>query len=246
MIHFHSVLIALLIHAENALKRSSSNINQTIETEHMDIIKEISENLIAGNTTSVAELTAKAISVGVTPKEILDHGLIAGMTVVGEKFKHHELFLPDVLLAAKAMNAGMNLLKPLLIKEGIPTIGRVVIGTVQGDLHDIGKNLVGILLKGAGFEVIDLGSDVTPEKFLETAERENAKIIGMSALLTTTMPVMKTVIDQAKERGLFGKKKFIVGGAPLSADYAREIGADAYCYDGVNAVDTVKQIFGVK
>jgi corrinoid protein of di/trimethylamine methyltransferase len=212
----------------------------------MDIIREISENLQAGNATAVGELTKNAISAQLTPKEILDRGLIAGMAVVGEKFKHHELFLPDVLLAAKAMNAGMNLLKPLLIKEGVPTIGRVVIGTVQGDLHDIGKNLVSILLKGAGFEVIDLGNDVAPEKFLDTAERENAAIIGMSALLTTTMPVMKTVIEQARTRGLYGKKKFIIGGAPLSADYAREIGADAYCYDGVNAVDTVKQIFGVK
>ena len=211
----------------------------------MDIIKEISEHIQTGNATAVADLTRSAVSAQIAPKEILDRGLIAGMAVVGEKFKHHELFLPDVLLAAKAMNAGMNLLKPLLIKEGIPTIGRVVIGTVQGDLHDIGKNLVSILLKGAGFEVIDLGNDVAPETFLDTAEREHAAIIGMSALLTTTMPVMKTVIERAKERGLYGKKRFIIGGAPLSADYAREIGADAYCYDGVNAIDTVKQLLGV-
>jgi len=211
----------------------------------MDILREISENLQKGNTAAVAELTGSAISARITPKEILDNGLIAGMAVVGEKFKHHELFLPDVLLAAKAMKAGMDLLKPLLISEGVQTMGKIVIGTVQGDLHDIGKNLVGILLRGAGFDVIDLGNDVAPEKFLDTAERENAAIIGMSALLTTTMPVMKKVIDQARTRGLYGKKKFIIGGAPLSADYAREIGADAYCYDGVNAVDTVKHIFGV-
>ncbi len=211
----------------------------------MDIIKEISEQLQVGNSAAVADLTQSAISAQIAPKEILDRGLIAGMTIVGEKFKHHELFLPDVLLAAKAMNAGMNLLKPLLVKEGVPTIGRIVIGTVQGDLHDIGKNLVSILLKGAGFEVIDLGNDVAPEKFLDTAEREDAEIIGMSALLTTTMPVMKTVIEKARARGLYGKKKFIIGGAPLSADYAREIGADAYCYDGVNAIDTVKKLLGV-
>jgi 5-methyltetrahydrofolate--homocysteine methyltransferase len=211
----------------------------------MDIIKEISEQLQAGNSTAVADLTQKAISIQLAPKEILNQGMIAGMAVVGDKFQHHELFLPDVLLAAKAMNAGMNLLKPLLIKEGIPTMGRVVIGTVQGDLHDIGKNLVAILLKGAGFDVIDLGNNVSPEKFLDTAESEQAAIIGMSALLTTTMPVMKKVIEQARIRGLYGKKKFIIGGAPLSADYAQEIGADAYCYDGANAVDTVKKLLGV-
>jgi 5-methyltetrahydrofolate--homocysteine methyltransferase len=211
----------------------------------MDIIKEISEQLQAGNSTAVADLTQKAISIQLAPKEILNQGMIAGMAVVGDKFQHHELFLPDVLLAAKAMNAGMNLLKPLLIKEGIPTMGRVVIGTVQGDLHDIGKNLVAILLKGAGFDVIDLGNNVSPEKFLNTAESEQAAIIGMSALLTTTMPVMKKVIEQARIRGLYGKKKFIIGGAPLSADYAQEIGADAYCYDGANAVDTVKKLLGV-
>ena len=208
----------------------------------MDIIKEISENIELGNTPAVVKLTQEAISGKTNVKTILDQGLIGGMAKVGEKFKHHEIFLPNVLLAAKAMNAAMNILKPLLIKEDIPVLGKVVIGTVQGDLHDIGKNLVGILLKGAGFEVIDLGKDVAPEKFLDVAESQNAEIIGMSALLTTTMPVMKTVIDKAKARRIFGKKKFIIGGAPLSASYAREIGADAYCYDGVNAVDTVKQL----
>ncbi len=166
------------------------------------------------------------------------------MAIVGERFKKHEIFLPDVLLAAKAMYAGMDLLKPLLIKDGIPTIGKVVIGTVQGDLHDIGKNLVGIMLKGAGFEVIDLGKDVAPEKFLDAAEESGAGFIGMSALLTTTMPAMKKTVDMARERGLYGKVKFLVGGAPLSAEYAKEIGADAYCFDGINAVDCVKSFIG--
>lgn len=211
----------------------------------MDILQELSENLQRGNGDRVAELTQEAIDERLEPKRILDDGLIAGMAVIGERFKKHEIFLPEVLLAARAMYAGMDLLKPLLIKEGIPTIGKVVIGTVQGDLHDIGKNLVAIMLKGAGFEVIDLGNDVPPERFIEVAEEEAAEVIGMSALLTTTMPVMKKVIDLAKECGIYGKTRIIVGGAPLSSAYARQIGADAYCYDGLNAVDCVKGFVGV-
>ena len=144
------------------------------------------------------------------------------------------------------MYAGMDLLKPLLIREGIPAIGKVVIGTVEGDLHDIGKNLVGIMLRGAGLEVIDLGKDVPPERFIESAEREGAHVIGMSALLTTTMPMMRKVIDLAKERGICPKAKIIVGGAPLSAEYAEEIGADAYCFDAVKTIECVKGFMGVK
>ena len=210
----------------------------------MSILQALSEHLQNGDARKVAELTQQAIFAKLDTKSILQEGLISGMAIVGERFKCHEIFLPDVLLAAKAMYAGMDLLKPLLIKEGIPTIGKVVIGSVQGDLHDIGKNLVAIMLKGAGFEVIDLGNDVSPQKFIETAEKEDADVIGMSALLTTTMPIMKKVVDLAKERGIYGKKKFIVGGAPLSSEYAKEIGADAYCYDGISAVETVKRIVG--
>ena len=210
----------------------------------MEIIRELSESLQKGDRKRVAELTGKAISEKIDTKTILDDGLIAGMSVVGEKFKVHEIFLPDVLLAAKAMYAGMDLLKPLLIKDGIPTIGKVVIGTVQGDLHDIGKNLVTIMLRGAGFEVIDLGNDVSPGRFVEMAEKENADVLGMSALLTTTMPVMKSVIDLAKGRELLRKTKIIVGGASVSSEYAREIGADAYCFDGVSAVEFVKKSVG--
>ena len=210
----------------------------------MEIIRELSESLQKGDRKRVADLTSKAIGQSIDTKTILDDGLIAGMSVVGERFKAHEVFLPDVLLAAKAMYAGMDLLKPLLIKEGIPTIGKVVIGTVQGDLHDIGKNLVTIMLRGAGFDVIDLGNDVSPQRFVETAEKENADVLGMSALLTTTMPVMKTVIDLAKERELRPKTRIIIGGASVSADYAREIGADAYCFDGVSAVEFVKKSVG--
>jgi 5-methyltetrahydrofolate--homocysteine methyltransferase len=210
----------------------------------MEILRQIAEQLQKGDPTGVAELTQQAIEQKVDTKTILDDGLIAGMAVVGQRFKVHEIFLPDVLLAAKAMYAGLNLLKPLMIEEGIPTIGKVVIGTVQGDLHDIGKNLVGIMLKGAGFDVIDLGKDVSPEKFVDTAIEEKADVIGLSALLTTTMPVMQKVIELAKERGILGKTKIIIGGAPLSADYASQIGADAYCFDGINAVECVKGFVG--
>jgi len=188
----------------------------------------------------VARLTQEAIASRLDTKAILDNGLIAGMTVVGAKFKNHDIFLPDVLMAAKAMYSGLDLLKPLMIKEGIPTIGKVVIGTVQGDLHDIGKNLVGIMLKGAGFEVIDLGKDVPPEKFVETAINERADVIGLSALLTTTMPVMQKVVDLARARGIYGRTRIIVGGAPLSVEYAKQIGADAYCFDGIKTVECVK------
>jgi len=211
----------------------------------MGILDNISASLQKGDTSKVADFTRQAIESKVEPKTILDDGLLSGMAIIGEKFKKHEIFLPDVLLAAKAMYAGMDLLKPLMIKEGIPTIGKVVIGSVYGDLHDIGKNLVGIMLKGAGFEVIDLGNNVSAQKFIDTAEESGADLIGMSALLTTTMPIMRKTIELAKERGLFGKIKFMIGGAPLSSDYADEIGADAYCYDGINAVERAKEFLGV-
>ena len=167
------------------------------------------------------------------------------MNVVGERFKKHEIFLPDVLLAARAMCAGMDLLKPLLIQDGVPMIGKVVIGSVQGDLHDIGKNLVGIMLKGAGFEVIDLGNDVAPETLVKAAEENEASVIGMSALLTTTMPVMCKVVEMVEGQGLSSQIKTIVGGAPLSQDFANDIGASAYGFDAANAVDRVKVLAGV-
>jgi 5-methyltetrahydrofolate--homocysteine methyltransferase len=207
----------------------------------MNLLQQISEHLQNGEPKAVGDLTQQAINEGLPPRKILDEGLIAGMAVVGEKFREHDIFLPDVLLAAKAMYAGLDLLKPLMLNENVKKAGKVVIGTVQGDLHDIGKNLVAIMLKGAGFEVIDLGHDVSPEKFIATAEQEKVDVIGMSALLTTTMPVMKSVIALAKERDLYGKVKIIVGGAALSSEYAKEIGADAYCFDGMNAVDCVKK-----
>ena len=211
----------------------------------MELMESIIASLQKGDDEKVLELTKRAIAEKVSPKKILDEGLIGGMNVVGEQFKNHDIFLPDVLLAAKAMYAGMSELRPLLIKEGIPTLGKAVIGTVQGDLHDIGKNLVGIMLKGAGFEVIDLGSDVSPEKFIEAAEREDASVIGMSALLTTTMSAMENVVELLAKKGLADKIKTIIGGAPVSLDFAKEIGADSYGYDGVNAVEQVKRLCNV-
>jgi 5-methyltetrahydrofolate--homocysteine methyltransferase len=211
----------------------------------MDILAKISESLQNGDDEKAAELTREAIRQGLPPKQILDNGLIAAMNIVGQRFKCHELFLPDVLMAARAMYAGMDELKPLLVKEGIPSLGKVVLGTVQGDLHDIGKNLVGIMLKGAGFDVIDLGNDVPPEKFLAAAIEHSAPVIGMSALLTTTMPAMRRVVDLLKKQGLAGRIKTIIGGAPVSTEFAREIGADAHGFDAANAVDRVKALVGM-
>lgn len=206
----------------------------------MDLLKQISESLQQGDDENVLALTRQAIAENISPKEILNKALIGGMNMVGEKYKACEIFLPQVLLAAKAMYVGLDLLKPIFIKEGIPTIGKVIIGSVQGDLHDIGKNLVAIMLKGAGFEVIDLGNNVPSEKFIETAKKENACVIGLSALLTTTMPVMKDVVDLVKEEGLEGRIKIIIGGAPVTEEFAQKIGADAYGYDSIQAVECVK------
>ena len=211
----------------------------------MDLIQQLSEYLQKGDEEKVFDLTKQAIAHNIPPEEILNKGLIGGMNVFGEQFRNHDIFLPDVLMAAKAMYAGMDQLKPLLIQAGIPSRGKIVIGTVQGDLHDIGKNLVSIMLKGAGFEIIDLGSDVPAEQFVTTAEKENASVIGMSALLTTTMPAMKQVTDLVSEKNLQDKIKTIVGGAPLSKQAAAEMGADAYGFDAANAVVRVKELLGV-
>ena len=210
----------------------------------MEVLREIAESLGRGEDRQVAELVRAALDAGTRPQDILDRGMLAGMADVGERFRRHEVFLPDVLLAARAMTAGVEILKPLLAGAGARTRGKVVIGTIQGDLHDIGKNLVGIMLRGAGFEVIDLGHDVAPERFVDTAEREGAKVVGMSALLTTTMTGMAKVVELLKRRGLAGKVRTIVGGAPVSAEFAREIGADAHGYDAANAVDRVAELTG--
>ncbi len=210
----------------------------------MEILNDISRNLIAGDDATVAEQVAEAIRSEVPSAEILDDGLIAGMAVVGDRFRKHEMFLPEVLLSARAMASGVALLKPLLIAEEVPSRGTVVLGSVQGDLHDIGKNLVGIMLEGAGFEVVDLGIDVPADKFVDAAVSEGASVIGVSSLLTTTMTQMKGVVDLVDERGLSGRVKVIVGGAPLSAEFARSIGAQGYAYDAASAVEKVLALMG--
>jgi 5-methyltetrahydrofolate--homocysteine methyltransferase len=210
----------------------------------MNTLADIAAAVIAGNHQQVGALTKDALAQGVPPKTVLDDGLIAGMNVIGDRFRIHEIFLPDVLLAAKAMYAGMDTLKPLLERDGITTGPKVVIGTVRGDLHDIGKNLVGIMLRGAGFEVIDLGNDVAPERMVDTAKAEGARLIGMSALLTTTMPVMREVVDRLKAERPEGDIKTIVGGAPVTPAFADDIGADAYGFDAANAVDLVRDMIG--
>jgi 5-methyltetrahydrofolate--homocysteine methyltransferase len=211
----------------------------------MDILSRIAESLQKGDDPKVVALVGEALTQGIPAGDILQNGLITGMNVVGEQFRLREIFLPDVLLAARAMYAGLDLLRPHLAREGVPLRGKVVLGTIKGDLHDIGKNLVGIMLKGAGFEVIDLGHDVDPEAFVDAAVREEAPLIGMSALLTTTMSRMRDVVDLIASRGLSDQIKTIVGGAPVSPDFAREIGADDYASDGATAVERVKALLGV-
>jgi 5-methyltetrahydrofolate--homocysteine methyltransferase len=211
----------------------------------MELLEKIAAALEQGDEQRTQALTTEAVGAGLPAGDVLQKGLVAGMNVVGEQFRLREIFLPDVLLAARAMYAGLAVLKPHLAQEGVPLRGKIVIGTVKGDLHDIGKNLVGILLKGAGFEVIDLGHDVAPEAFVDAALREGAPLIGMSALLTTTMPRMREVVELVKRRGLVGKVRTIVGGAPVNADFAREIGADDYACDAAHAVDRVRALLGV-
>ena len=210
----------------------------------MDILSELAENLRLGEDDAVRAGTQAALAVGLAPDDILRNGLLAGMAVVGEEFGRREIFLPDVLLAARAMQAGMEVLRPHLARDGAPPAGRVVLGTVRGDLHDIGKNLVGILLRGAGYEVIDLGTDVPAERFLEAAESSGARVIGLSALLTTTMPRMAEVVALVRGSGLSGQVKVIVGGAPVTQAFADEIGADGWGFDADSAVRRVKALVG--
>ena len=206
----------------------------------MEILKNIAKSLMAGDDEKTTEEVAQAIEEGVPTISILDDGLIAGMNVVSVRFRNHEMFLPEVLLCARAMTAGVAPLRPLMIAEDVPSRGKVVLGSVQGDLHDIGKNLVGIMLQGAGFDVVDLGTDVPPEKFIDAALAENASVIGLSSLLTTTMDIMKGVLNLVGERGLSEQVKVIVGGAPLSEEFAQSIGAQSYAYDAANAVEKVR------
>jgi corrinoid protein of di/trimethylamine methyltransferase len=201
------------------------------------ILEDISLKLQAGRSKEVKALVQQAIDEGIPVQKILEEGLISGMSVIGEKFKNNEVFVPEVLVAARAMNMGAQLLKPLLAQEGVKAHGKVCIGTVQGDLHDIGKNLVKMMLEGRGIEVIDLGSDVAPETFVETAIRENCQIIACSALLTTTMGVMGDVVKAVEAAGIRDKVKIMIGGAPITEEFCRQIGADAYTPDAASAAD---------
>ena len=207
----------------------------------MSILEEISEFLKNGKRKNVKALIEQALEEGIDPKIILKEGLMSGMSIIGGKFKREEVFVPDVMMAARAMNVGLSILEPKLVEAGNEPIGRVVIGTVQGDLHDIGKNLTAMLLKGAGFEIYDMGVDVSAEAFLEKAEEVNADIIGLSALLSTTMSQMKEVIDLLKEKNLRDKYIVMIGGAPITNEFAEEIGADYYTPDAASAAEVAKK-----
>jgi len=207
-------------------------------------LKALSEALISGKKDDVVAMVEAAIGEGVAADEILNDGLIAGMSVVGAKFKNNEFYVPEVLIAARAMNAGMEVLAPKLADAGVVPEHKVAIGTVKGDLHDIGKNLVAMMLKGGGYEVLDLGIDVAPEAYVAAVQNDGATLIGLSALLTTTMPQMQNVIDGLKEAGVRDQVKVIIGGAPVTQNYADEIGADGYAPDAASAVDTAKGLLG--
>jgi corrinoid protein of di/trimethylamine methyltransferase len=203
----------------------------------MSILVEICENLQKGKAKIVKELVTQAVEEGISPEQILNEGLLSGMNVVGEKFKNNEIYVPEVLVAARAMNMGVQIIKPLLAAEGVKATGKVCIGTVQGDLHDIGKNLVKMMMEGKGLEVVDLGTDVSPETFVQTAIEQNCQVICCSALLTTTMSVMEDVVKKAEEAGIRDKVKIMIGGAPVSEDYCKKIGADCYTVDAASAAD---------
>lgn len=208
----------------------------------MDILVEISENLQKGKAKIVKELVGQAVEQGIPAKEVLEKGLLAGMDVVGEKFKNNEVFVPEVLVAARAMNMGASVLKPLLADGEQTSAGKVCIGTVKGDLHDIGKNLVKMMMEGKGLEVVDLGTDVSPETYVETAVNQNYQIICCSALLTTTMPVMGEVVKAAEKAGIRDKVKIMIGGAPVTEAFCEQIGADKYTPDAASAADAAVEL----
>ena len=203
-------------------------------------LKALADAVIKGDQNTAVEITKAAIQEGAAPKSVLDDGLIAGMDVVGARFKANEIYIPEVLIAARAMKMAMEVLEPELAKAGVEPVGKFIVGTVQGDLHDIGKNLVAMMLKGAGFEVVDLGVDVGPEKFVEQAKASGAQVIGMSALLTTTMPGMEKTIKALQDAGVAAK--IIIGGAPVTQNYADKIGAHGYSPDAASAVDLAKSL----
>ena len=200
-------------------------------------LQALADAVINGNRDATSKLTQEAVDAGTPVGDILNQGLIAGMNVVGDRFKKNEFYVPEVLIAARAMHSGMDIIKPLIAEAGIEAKGKVAIGTVKGDLHDIGKNLVAMMLEGGGYDVIDLEVDVAPEKFVAAVQEQGAQVIALSALLTTTMPAMKDTIDALAAAGLRDKAKVMIGGAPVTQNYADEIGADGYAPDAASAVD---------
>lgn len=203
-------------------------------------LNELSLSVQKGKAKRVKELVVEGLSEDVKPADILNEGLLAGMSIIGVKFKNNEVYVPEVLIAARAMNAGMQILEPILAETGVKAVGKAVIGTIKGDLHDIGKNLVRMMLKGAGIDVLDLGVDVSAKTFVDKAEEEGAQIICVSALLTTTMVNMKSVIDELQKRGLRDKYIVMIGGAPVNDNFAKQIGADYYTPDAATAADVAK------
>ena len=207
-----------------------------------ELVEQMWDDLYDGLAEEIAEGTEILLARDWAPKKVLDDALVGGMNIVGEDFRDGILFVPEVLLAANAMKAGMAILRPLLAETGAKPIGKMVIGTVKGDIHDIGKNLVGMMMEGAGFEVVDLGINTDADSYLEALDKEKPEILGMSALLTTTMPYMKVVIDTMKERGIREEYIVLVGGAPLNEEFGSAIGADAYCRDAATAVEVAKDL----
>ena len=207
----------------------------------MPDLKKLYDSVVSGDAKTTQALTQQALAEGVDPLKLVNEYMVPAMDEVGRRFEANEYFVPELLISARAMKSALEIIRPLLTARGDQPLGRVAIGTVKGDLHDIGKNLVGSLLEGGGFEVIDLGVNVTPEKFIATVNEKNANIIAMSALLTTTMPAMKTTIDALKQAGVRGKVKVLIGGAPITQKYADEIGADGYSENAVGAVALAKK-----
>ncbi len=208
----------------------------------MNILEEMADEVQNGNSDSVEVLVERALSQDMSAEEILKGGLVEAMNTVSEKFKNNEIFIPEVLISAKAMRSGLEIIKPLLAEANVKSKGKVVIGTVKGDLHDIGKNIVAMLLQGAGFDVVDLGADVPLEKFVEFVRKESADVVGLSALLTTTMISMKEIIEALRNAGLRENVKVIIGGAPVTESYAAQIQADGYAPDAATAVDLTKKL----
>lgn len=207
-----------------------------------DLLDDLLDSVVQGNQKQAIKLTGELMEAGADPKEILNEGLIAGMTEVGDKFKCGDYFVPEMLIAARAMKGGLELLRPKLVDTGVKPVGTVVIGTVRGDLHDIGKNLVGMFLEGAGFKVVDLGVDVSAEKFVNAVKENSASVVGMSALLTTTMTYTMEVIEALKAADLRDKVKVLVGGAPITEEWAKRIGADAFAVDAATGADRCKEL----